>query len=91
MQIDFNNVRRKQIDAVTKLIHTLNNSFRDGGDREKIIIYVDEVRDAIDEIRGTAVGIAASYLDGDPLCKCVLKDDEKIPEFLPEDYIDDDE
>ncbi len=81
MRIDFNNVRRQQIDAYKRLVELLNRNLRPDG---SVFLSCSDLEDVMSDMKHTVVAVALSHIPGDPEIADVLGD-EKLPDFAPED------
>jgi hypothetical protein len=90
MKIDFNNVRRKSVVNLNRLIKKLNDSVGEGlppyADRANYIcIEASELEDIINDLSNNIVSIACSYLEGEESCKDMSDHIEEIKEFNPKE------
>jgi len=84
VKIDFNNVRRQAINSYNGVIDILNNGIRaDASGYNCTKVYVEDIRDHLNDLRQAIIGIACTYEENNADFKCVLGDNETLKEFDP--------
>jgi predicted polyphosphate/ATP-dependent NAD kinase len=85
MKIDFNNVRQQALEYYNKLAKELNESICTDVDCARVIVPVRDLQRVMDSLRLALISIGLSYIENDPDCKQVIKNDDEILNFNPDE------
>jgi len=80
MNVDFNNVRKSAIGNFNHLVDVLNAGICNG---RYVNVSTERIKQPLDNLRSSLVGIACTYNEGDPEFVCVLGEDDHVNEFDP--------
>ena len=83
MKVNFNNMRKKAIQAYNDLVKKLNGSLVEDTDYIRVIVPVQDIQRTLDNLRDALVTIGCTYEENDPDFQCVINDNDEILEFNP--------
>lgn len=85
MKIDFNNVRKQALEYYNKLTGELNRGICTDIDYARVIVPVRDLQRVMDNLRLALISIGLSYIENDPDCEQVIKNDDEILTFNPDE------
>lgn len=83
MQINFNELRKKLILDYNQVINLLNGSICSDVDMDRVVIPVNDIALMLERLHLDIITIGIIHDPNIPDCQCILNDDFKVKEFLP--------
>lgn len=85
MQVDFNILRKNILKDYNRLIKSLNQAIVEYEDMDRVVIPVDDIKRALDNLRNNVITLGCLFEPNDPQCVRVLSEDDVVEEFIPEE------
>lgn len=85
MKVDFNVLRKNIIKDYNHIVRSLNQAVVEDEDMNRVVIPVTDLKRTLDTLRNGLITLGCLFEPNDPECSCILSDDTKVEQFVPEE------